>query len=141
LQAILAYYGINERIDEVIKQVGTTETGTPILNFEKVAEKYGLEAKTSEMKIEDVKKYLDKKIPVILPLQAYGEGHYVTAIGYDSEKIYFEDPESIFRTYLTYEELNKRWHDIIGGKKYVNYGIAIFGKKPVFDPEKTIPME
>lgn len=140
LQAVLAYYGIDERAGKIMKQVGTTETGTPIEKIKETAKKYGLKTEMAEMKIEDVKKYLGKKIPVILLLQAYGDGHYVVAIGCDKNKIYFEDPESIYRTFLTYEELEKRWHDVIAGKEYVNYGIAIFGKKPAFDNNKTIPM-
>ncbi|MBU2236000.1 C39 family peptidase, partial [Patescibacteria group bacterium] len=98
----------------------------------------------------DIKKFINKKIPVILLVQAWTniknvnwekdwiDGHYVVAIGYDKNKIYFEDPSSISRTHLTYNELIKRWHDTdCDGKKYVNYGIAVYGKKPVYDLSKS----
>jgi len=152
LQAVLAYYGIDERIDKIMKLVGTTKAGTPIKKINKTAEKYKLKAKMDKMAIEDIKKYIAQKIPVLLLIQAWPEnktadwengwdnGHYVIAIGYDKEKIYFEDPESIYRTYLTYEELEKRWHDMVSGKKYINYGIAVCGKKPQWRPNKIIHM-
>src|SRR5579864_5797499 len=71
LQSVLLYYGINERLEKVTKLAGTTKTGTSIHAMKKVVEKYGLKADMSEMKITDVKKYLDRKIPVILLLQAW----------------------------------------------------------------------
>jgi predicted double-glycine peptidase len=81
-------------------------------------------------------------LPVILILQAWAEktnvdwendwidGHYVVAIGFDEKNIYFEDPSSVLRTYLSFEELKKRWHDAdTNGKKYINYGIVAQAKK------------
>lgn len=153
LQSVLAYYGIDIRSEKIMKLAGTSKTGTPIKNIKKIAEKFGLKTKMSEMSILDVKKYIDKKIPVILLLQAWTEkknidwvndwrnGHYAVAIGYDSKKIYFEDPSSIFRTFLTYSELEKRWHDKVSNNKYINYGVAIYGKNPSYNPEKLIHMD
>jgi len=64
------------------------------------------------------------------------------AIGYDSEKIYFEDPWCNERTYLKYNELLERWHDIdIDNKKYVNCGIVMIGKKKNYDSNRVVHME
>lgn len=154
MQSILAYYGIDIREQIVMQLTKTTKGGTPISGMKKVVKKYGLRFKEGKMAIDDIEKYLDKKIPVILAIQAYPkkknvdwekdwiDGHYVIAIGYDSKKLYFEDPASISRTYLTYGEFKKRWHDVdTNGKKYINWGMAVFGEKAKYDLSKPIHMD
>lgn len=140
LQTVFAYFGIDEKLEEIIKSAKTTEDGTSVENMKATAEKYGFTTELAEMKIADVKNYLRKKIPVVLLIQAWGEGHYVIAIGYKGSKIIFEDPASIYRTSLSEKELQERWHDLRDGKKWINCGIAIFGKKPVYNPNKIICM-
>jgi len=94
------------------------------------------------MTLLDLKRYIDKKIPVIVLMQSWTrykdinwkedwkDSHYVVVIGYDAKNIYFEDPLSIFRTYLPYQEFLDRWHGVNGEKKkYVHVGVAIYGKK------------
>jgi uncharacterized protein YvpB len=89
-----------------------------------VVHKYKLKNKTEHMTISKIKKYIDRQIPVIIILQARTDtkhvdwksnrvdGHYVVAIGYDKTKIYFEDPSSIYRTYLLNNEFKERRHDV-----------------------------
>ncbi|MBU1445706.1 C39 family peptidase [Patescibacteria group bacterium] len=154
LQAVLVYYGIEVREDNIIKTAKTTSKGTPIQGIITIAQKHGLKTESREMTIRDVKNYIKKKIPVILVLQAWTakkkvdwekdwtDGHYVVAIGYTKDKILFEDPSSFERDYLKYDELEKRWHDVdANGKKYFHHGIAIFGKKPKFNRDKVIHMD
>lgn len=149
-QSVLAYYGIDVQEQKIMKLAKTDKCGTPITGIKSVLKKYNLKYKEGEITIVDIKKFINKKIPVILLVQAWTniknvnwekdwiDGHYVVAIGYDKNKIYFEDPSSISRTHLTYNELIKRWHDTdCDGKKYVNYGIAVYGKKPVYDLSKS----
>jgi predicted double-glycine peptidase len=153
LQAVLAFYGIKIREDCLIKSARTTEKGTLVPGLLRTIKKYGLKAKSKTMDIEEVKSYIDKNIPVIVVMQAWTEhknmdwwadwkdGHYTVVIGYDSKKIIFEDPASFEKTYLTYEEFDKRWHDADPkGKTYIRHGIAVFGKKPEFDGEKIVHM-
>jgi len=140
-QAVLAYYSVDLGEQTIMKMAGTQKSGTPIAGLKKVFKKYGLSFEAGQMTIEDVKKYIDKKIPVILLLQAWADekpdwqkdwhdGHYVVAIGYGAKKIYFEDPYKLVRTYLDDKELLERWHDIDHkGKKHINWGMAVFGKK------------
>jgi len=154
IQTVLAYYGIDEREEVIIKLAKTKKSGTYINGIVNALKKYDLKTKVKNLTIEDLKKYIDKGNPVILVLQAWTDkkkinwkkdwldGHYVVAIGYDKSKIYFADPSSILRTYLSYKELKDRWHDKdVGGKKYVNYGIIVYGKKPKFDFKKIIHMD
>ena len=145
IQSVLAYYGIEIREDSIMKMARTKKSGTKIKNIIEVAEKHGLKCISKEMTINEVKEFIKKGIPVILALQAWTEdkkvnwekkwkdGHYVVAIGYKKDTILFNDPSSFNITYLKYDELEKRWHDMdVNGKKYYNYGIAIYGKKPKY---------
>lgn len=154
LQAVLAYYGLEIREDKIMEEAGTSKQGTPIAGIKKIIKRNKLKMKSGRMTITTLKKYIDQKIPVIVVLQAWtnkkrvnwlkdwADGHYVVVIGYTKDKIIFEDPSSIFRTYLTYDELKERWHDVdTDGKKYFNYGIAVFGKRPNFKEEQLVHMD
>ncbi|PKM91510.1 hypothetical protein CVU82_02860 [Candidatus Falkowbacteria bacterium HGW-Falkowbacteria-1] len=154
LQAVLAYYGIEVREEYIIKRTKTSEDGTSIEGIVETVSAYGLKSTSREMSIKDIKDYLNKKIPVILALQAWtkkedvdwetdwDDGHYVVAAGYTRNKIIFEDPFSFVRTYLTCDELEKRWHDVgVDGKKYFHHGIAIFGEKKKFKRDRLIHMD
>jgi ABC-type bacteriocin/lantibiotic exporter with double-glycine peptidase domain len=151
-QSILAYYGIDEKRGAIMKLAGTTKSGTRIKGIKKVFKRYGLKTKSGKFTILGLKEYIAQKNPVILLLQAWtkdkkvnwGEnwkdGHYVVAIGYDKNKIYFSDPSSVYITYLSEKELKKRWHDRYQNKKYINFAMAVFGKKPAYNPNKKIKM-
>jgi len=139
VQSVLFYYGVDVQYPSLKKMLKSNVTGTPIANIKRIFKKYGFRVIKKEMTIKEIKQYINKEIPVILPLQAWSEdkkidwekdwkdGHYVVAIGYDEKKIYFQDPAAIFKTYLTYEELLKRWHDKDKKRKYFCYGLAIIG--------------
>lgn len=154
IESILEYYGFNVPESKIIKQAGTTKSGTHPKRVATTFKRYKLKHKSGVFTIDKLKKYLDKKIPVILLIQAWTDkkkinwekdwtdGHYVIAIGYDSKRIYFSDPYSIIKDYLSYNELEKRWHDKISKKvNYINYGIAVYGKKPNFNLKKAIKMK
>ena len=74
------------------------------------------------MSLPQLERELDKGNPVITPMQAWGdpknypsngEGHYVTAVGYDGTNIYFEDPSlDGDYGYIPKAEFLKRWHDV-----------------------------
>ncbi len=152
MQMVLAYYGFDLRIKKISEIIGTnSKTGTSIKGFKKVAKEFGLKFKSGKMTVKSLKKYIDKNIPVIILIQAWKKevknyencwdsGHCVIPIAYDEDKIYFEDPASISITYLTKDELEKRWHDIDDNKKVKNIGIAFYGKKPMYNPHKAIHM-
>jgi predicted double-glycine peptidase len=154
LQTVLEYYGVDVREDKLMRLAGTNKNnGTPISGIIKVLKKNKLRFKVGELSIKKLKKYIDEKIPVIILLQAWTEkkkvdwekdwkdGHYVVAIGYSKNKFYFQDPSSPNRTYLTYKEMEKRWHDEDEDKRYVHYGIVVYGKKPRFNLRKIIHMD
>ena len=61
--------------------------------------------------------------------KVWNAGHWVIAIGYDAEGIYFEEP-SLYasRGFIAYRKLTQRWHDVEGeGLKHVQqYGLALW---------------
>ena len=102
-------------------------------------------------------RFLDRGIPVMMMLQAWRDidlrrkrwegwlsewdnGHWVAAIGYDRDGVYFEDPSlAATRGFLTHEQLFLRWHDVgpywhRPYEKYMyQYGVAIW-KAPIRKP-------
>jgi predicted double-glycine peptidase len=154
VQTVLAYYGVDAREDKLMKQMGTTEEGTAVVEVIRALEGAGLEVEHGKMTVDRLKEAIDQKWPVILPLQAWAEdpmsidwvtdeedGHYVIAIGYDGDRIFFEDPSSFRRVYLSEEEFLKRWHDKDeDGIIYCKYGIVAKGK-PEYDSSKFVHMD
>ena len=153
LQSVLAYYGIDTREDKILHIAQTTKDGTDPKNIILAIEHYGLQQEARSMTAVEVKEFIERGIPVILLLQAWTEtpdidwendwkdGHYVVAIGYDNEKMIFEDPSSFRRTYLSYADLEKRWHDVDeDGNTYVHWAVAVHSKTRPVSREKLIPM-
>jgi len=153
-QSILGYFGIDVREDKLIKLAKTNTFGTDVLGIERVFKTYKLKTRSSVMTLREVKEYLDRRIPVILLLQAWTEnkkvdwennwsdGHYAIAIGYDKKHIFFQDPYSLFISYLTFEAFMERWHGTrFPGKKIHNFGIIAQGKKPKYDLQTAVSME
>jgi ABC-type bacteriocin/lantibiotic exporter with double-glycine peptidase domain len=162
LQQILIYYGIEKREDELIKLLDSKRTsiiehGTKLSKIKEVTEYYGLECEIlKNSSIKKLKQLIDEGIPAILLLQAwrdfsvdnldweedYSDGHYVVGIGYNDNCIFFEDPSAVVRTYLTYEELDKRWHDVDDDNKTKNSHVMIVirGEKK-FNSEEIIHMD
>lgn len=154
MHAVLAFYNIDVGKAEVVKVAGTNkEIGTPIEGIRKVAKRWGIKFKEGKFTLETLKEHIKKGWPTLLMIQAWSrqenpdwkkewdQGHYVIAIGFDDKKIYFEDPISIKRTYLTYAALNTRWHgwDDEGNKIY-KWGI-VFMNKSGFSFEDMEEME
>lgn len=143
LRAVCGYFGVGpEDEDELIDLLDSDENGTMPTDIVRVARKLGLHAfMRQQMTIDSLKTRLEKKIPVICAVQAWGKprqydeeysGHYVVAIGYDDDKVYFEDPIlTKTRGFLSNKDFLNRWHDTDReGKKYVRLGISIWRTAP-----------
>jgi predicted double-glycine peptidase len=154
LQAVLHYYGIEEREDRLMKELNTTaEQGTHPADILRVAKLNGLRAELREgLSFEDLKAALDRGIPVIAAIQAWKDrdkkepawennwedGHYVIILGLDEASVYVEDPSLLgCRGIIPREEFLARWHDYegpppfgAGRRAYVRMGIFIEGRPP-----------
>jgi len=153
LQAVLAYYGIEIREELIMKYAKTnSKEGTLLPGMLSVLKKHSLTYDSRKMTLKDVTAYINNNIPVIILVQAwsgksidytndYHDGHWVVAIGYDTSKIVFEDPYSFKRTYIENKELETRWHSEEDGKKIINHGIAVFGKKSTYNSGNIVHMD
>lgn len=148
LQTIMAYYGIDIREDELMKELGTGKDGTRVDKMISTAESKGFRVEAKQhLSIRDVKRYIDKGHPVIVLLQAwaerymtlkdwrndYDDGHYAVVIGYTKGILVFEDPASFRKTWLREYEFLARWHDLDleRNRKYEQFGMVLLGKEPV----------
>jgi predicted double-glycine peptidase len=121
-----------------------------------VARKFGLQAHYFlNMKVPDLHRFLARKIPVILCIQAWPEpgetisyetdldhGHYVEAVGFDAERTTFMDPSlHTGYGYITNAMLPIRWHDADPkGARQNGLGIAIWGNEPPRGIFPAVPM-
>jgi predicted double-glycine peptidase len=151
LQAVLMYWGIEVREDELAKACRTTANdGTNRHSLIRVAKEYGLQVTAAApMSDATLRRHLDQGHPVILSLQAWSgvdkpdyakrweDGHYVVAIGYDQERLYVEDPSILgSKGWMTFKELDARWHDYDSGPddRYTRLGIVCIGKRRAVIP-------
>lgn len=125
LQSVLAYYGIEYFQEDLGQKLGTTfDNGTPVSSMIRLARSEGLGADLREgMTRIKLQRMLDLGHPVILVIQAWAgagvdwkktwdSGHYVVAIGYDANRVYFMDPYLVSSyAWIPWEELFSRWHD------------------------------
>lgn len=157
LQGVMAYYGIDERADALMKALGTdAKLGTSMESMLTIAESRGFVVETgTNWTLETLKHYLDQGHPVIVSMQAwadrpltlkewrenYEDGHYAVVIGYDDSNYYFEDPGSFHRTWLKERDFLARWHDVdpVSGEKLIRAGLVLLGKEPMVPGAK--PME
>lgn len=151
VQTVLAYYGEDINELKLLKKIKPSKkNGTKTEQMIKYIHSKGLRTYDGSMTISELKKYLKRKIPVILFIQAWAKskvdytktqtyGHYVIAQGFTGKGIIIEDPAIFGKGFLSYKELLKRWHgediDFLS-----QFGIAVYGKKP-FNYEKLIKIK
>lgn len=151
VQSMLMYYGIDESLDDLEKELKTDENGTSYRNMVKSFRKRKLKVEYGTMNKTQLKEYISSKIPVIILIQAYKnnenkpytltsyrDGHYVTVIGYSTRRFILEDPSLNNELgYILNKELDVRWHGWgeDQDEKLNFFGIAVIGT-PEFKPNK-----
>jgi predicted double-glycine peptidase len=157
LESIFAYYGQDFRGDKLAEALRTTpQNGTAYRDIIRAALSNGYNVrKYDPMTIDQLKAFINLRTPVLLLIQAWPEkpvedwwddwedGHYVVAIGYDIDNVYFMDPATTGNyTYIPVHEFLARWHDVDpGGEKLINFGIVIDRKEPVYNPDQIKPLD
>ena len=156
VQTVLAYYGIDERQDDLSDRLKMSEDGISCNNIVKIFKKHKLSVDVRTMTINDLKKYIDNKIPIIILIQAYKDnrqkkytrenynnGHYIVAIGYNNKQLIVEDPALNNQIgYIPFNDLEIRWHGVgeTEKEKLDYFGIAVKGK-PKYDSDKVVKVK
>jgi len=153
LQAIAKYFGVGPDDEwQFVEDIGLDHRiGSHPDQIARTAARYGLSSRSYlPMTLDQLRAELDRRHPVMLMIQAWGrqrigtrmrprreyrhrwaDGHWVVAIGYDREAVYFEDPSlQAVRGYLRNDELEERWHDTARhGRHMEHYGLAIWHRR------------
>ena len=157
-QSILYYYGIEySEGDLAVLLHSDTLHGTRYQNIVSLANTLHLNVETKKnATFNDLKHYLDLKKPVIILIQAWTnqsivdwkndwiDGHYVVAIGYDQNNVYFMDPSTLGNyAYIPQPEFMDRWHDIDGTNDTLRHFILSIQKESVskYDPNKILKID
>lgn len=150
LLAVLTYYGVESREDRLAKALGATpEEGAPPPAIVRVARAHGLTAELREgMSVDDLARETGAGRPVLIAIQAWQDrrrsyradwedGHYVVVIAVERERIVVEDPSLLgSRGLLSRAELEERWHDTDGKRRYLRMGIVFGGRSPAPPPAR-----
>jgi uncharacterized protein len=150
LQAVCKYYGVGPEDEWQFAKALKMDPriGSHAFQILRAARRYGLSFREYEpMSTQALRSELDRRHPVLLMIQAWGEeiyrgrkrwrrsyqgqwedGHWVVAIGYTHMGFVFEDPSlQAIRGFLTEAELQDRWRDTgPHGRHVLNYGVAIW---------------
>lgn len=146
-QSIFMYYGDEYMEGELAKELkADPENGTSYHNIESVSKANGYKVTIMKnMTLEQLKKNIDNKKPVIVLIQAWSEkptdyskdwedGHYSIVIGYDSKRIYLMDPSTLGTyTYIPTKDFLDRWHDVDINEKLYNFGMILEKAKPKYN--------
>jgi predicted double-glycine peptidase len=147
VQAVMAYYGEDFRESELIGQLKTdSNAGTYVKDIVKFFHREGFSTDLKHpMTREELFGYIDRDIPVIVLIQAWGsesdqkknyrdcwnDGHFVVVTGYTDKDVLFSDPALFNTGFIPIAEFMDRWHDVDTAKTY-RLGIAVYGRTPKF---------
>lgn len=130
LKIVLSYYGVDKEEKELAELCGTkNDLGTDDKGIRRAAESLGFTVDIqNESSFEDIEKWLDKDVPVIVNWFTRGrtdytdsdvsDGHYSVVCGLDEDYIYLQDPEIGGVRKLDREDFMTVWFDFSG--KYIN---------------------
>jgi ABC-type bacteriocin/lantibiotic exporter with double-glycine peptidase domain len=126
LQLVMAYYGEEVPYYKLLRKVKSHKRyGIPERKIANIARGYGFKvASKRNCSLSEVKKHIENQQPVIVLLQAWSEieltqedwkrtddfGHYSIVVGFEDGKVFFNDPLSFCRAWLTEVEFINRWH-------------------------------
>lgn len=126
LKMVLEYYGMEKTEDALAELCGTDRSlGTSDEGLKRTAEHLGfaVEIKNNST-FDDIRHWLDKKVPVIINWFTRGridyddsevpDGHLSVAVGLDDEYIYLQDPEIGELRKINRDDFMKVWFDFRG---------------------------
>lgn len=150
VQSVLGFFGEDWREDQLSHALHSKKrSGTNYAQIVKLARARGYEVSTeTDYTIAKLKDSITSGVPVICLIQAWrdkpteysndwNDGHYVVAVGFDSDNIFFMDPSTLGHyAYIPSAEFLSRWHDVDGRERLQHFALVI--KKP---GERYSPVE
>lgn len=155
VQSILAYNGFPFREDVLAEKVkANPDRGTAPEAMMSYLAEHGVGTRlVQNMTLADLRGFIDASRPVICFLQAWNEdpafdysdawedGHYAIAIGYDAERVYFMDPSTIANyTYIPNQKFLSRWHDGDEKRRVYQAGIVVTNPSPKYKRNAFLPL-
>lgn len=93
LKIVLGYYGVKKSEREFRRLAGTTEEGTSAEGLVKAAKECGFEGEIRDnATIRDLRRYIRKKIPVIVEWFCGTDGHYSVVVDINDRQVKLQDP-------------------------------------------------
>ncbi|MFA7170530.1 MAG: cysteine peptidase family C39 domain-containing protein [Candidatus Paceibacterota bacterium] len=126
LLIVLDYYDIKKSEQELARILDIdSEMGADSANIKRIAESFGLRVEIeNESTFEDIDKWLEKKVPVIVDWFSRGrndysesevaDGHYSVVAGLDEKYIHLQDPEIGKVRKIAREDFLRVWFDFEG---------------------------
>jgi ABC-type bacteriocin/lantibiotic exporter with double-glycine peptidase domain len=156
MQSLLYYNGIERDQEELEPALGSSPAyGTSIDSMRRFLNENNIDAELLQnLSLRDLRGYIDSGRVIVCLMQAWddepghdytdtwNDGHYIVAIGYDDDRIYFMDPYTIANyCYIENNDFLTRWHGINLGVRYLNAGIVVANPNPVYNPGVFVPIE
>ena len=143
LRTILKFYGINVSEKELVVEGEIEENGTSHAQMKLLARKYNFSFYSkSNATIDNLKKYLKRKVPVIVDYQlgqnSGNNGHYSVVYGIDDEYVYLADPSNYIEgdnkkfstnTKIQIDKFLENWWDPDDNKKETTHWLCIIKPK------------
>lgn len=116
LKMVLNYFGLEKTEQELAQATGCTkEKGIEADKIVAAAKQFGLKAQIKDnASFDDVKKYLNKKIPPIVDWFYKDDGHYSVVVDLDKENIYLLDPSIGHLRAVRLKKFYRIWFDFPG---------------------------
>lgn len=116
LKIYFHYYGVFASEKEIAKIAGTTnEKGTSLDGMLKAAEHFGFNAFTKKNStLDDLRYYINKKIPVIVDWFCEDDGHYSIVVGINKKDVILRDPSSWRIKKMPIDKFLRVWFDFPG---------------------------
>ena len=113
---VLEYFGTKKSETELGKlSAAHRYNGTTARNLVLAGKKLGYKGFYKDFSsLKDIKKYLDKKIPVIVDWFSHDDGHYSVVVGMDEKFIYLRDPELKKINKIDLVRFERVWFDFKG---------------------------
>lgn len=125
LKMVLGYYGIEISEARLAKLCKTTRLGTSAEGIKRAAVRLGCKVEIKDhSSFSDIRRWLDKRVPVIVDWFTRGradyddadiaDGHYSVVVGLDKEFIHLQDPELGHARRIKREDFMVVWFDFKG---------------------------